>query len=99
MAGSYYDWNGQISALTSNAHFNVLDIRSHPRRGISDVFGSCLTAFEVIKEVIPWRFERIYLVYCLRNSVARFVIPDLIRNPVFSTWIPAFAGMTALRLL
>ena len=27
------------------------------------------------------------------------VIPDLIRNPVFSTWIPAFAGMTTLRSL
>jgi hypothetical protein len=31
--------------------------------------------------------------YCLRNYFTENVIPDLIRNPVFS-WIPAFAGMT-----
>jgi len=30
-------------------------------------------------------------VYCLRKNFTHFVIPDLIRNPVFSIWIPAFA--------
>jgi hypothetical protein len=29
------------------------------------------------------------LVWCLRNDFTYCVIPDLIRNPVFSTWIPA----------
>jgi hypothetical protein len=29
------------------------------------------------------------LVCFLRNEFAHFVIPDLIRNPVFSIWIPA----------
>ncbi len=29
------------------------------------------------------------LVYCLRNDFTHLVIPDLIRNPVFSIWIPA----------
>jgi hypothetical protein len=36
------------------------------------------------------------LAYCLRNDFTYRVIPDPIRNPVFSTWIPAFAGMTTL---
>ena len=39
------------------------------------------------------------LVFCFRNDFTYFVIPDLIRNPVFSIWIPAFAGMTDIRLL
>jgi len=39
------------------------------------------------------------LVYCLRKSFTHFVIPDLIRNPVFSVWIPAFAGMTRPRTI
>jgi len=29
------------------------------------------------------------LVYCLRKNFTHFVIPDLIRNPVFLIWIPA----------
>ncbi|OGQ06100.1 MAG: hypothetical protein A2026_10490 [Deltaproteobacteria bacterium RBG_19FT_COMBO_46_12] len=32
-------------------------------------------------------------------NVSRFVIPGLTRNPVFSIWIPAFAGMTVPKLL
>jgi len=29
------------------------------------------------------------LVYCFSNAFRYCVIPDLIRNPVFSNWIPA----------
>ena len=50
MAGSYYDWNGQISALPGNAHFNVLDIRGDPCRRFLHVFGGCFIAFEIIKK-------------------------------------------------
>jgi len=32
--------------------------------------------------------------YNFRKDFTHFVIPDLIRNPVFFIWIPAFAGMT-----
>ncbi|OGP90209.1 MAG: hypothetical protein A2156_13780 [Deltaproteobacteria bacterium RBG_16_48_10] len=39
------------------------------------------------------------LLYCLRKNFTHFVIPDLIRNPVFSIWIPAFAGMTTLIII
>ena len=35
--------------------------------------------------------------YALLNN--NVVIPDLIRNPLFSIWIPAFAGMTAFKSL
>ena len=41
----------------------------------------------------------LFLMSCFRNDFTHCVIPDLIRNPVFSIWIPAFAGMTALRSL
>jgi hypothetical protein len=41
-----------------------------------------------------WEMSTAKLVLCPRNGFTHSVIPDLIRNPVFSIWIPAFAGMT-----
>jgi hypothetical protein len=45
-----------------------------------------------------WEMRNAKLVLCPGNGFTHSVIPDLIRNPVFSIWIPAFAGMTALYL-
>jgi len=38
------------------------------------------------------------LVFCVKSVFTLIVIPGLTRNPVFSIWIPAFAGMTASEL-
>jgi hypothetical protein len=42
---------------------------------------------------------RDFLVYCTKNPFTLIVIPGLTRNPVFLSWIPAFAGMTASELI
>ena len=39
------------------------------------------------------------LMYCLRKNFTHFVIPDLIRNPVFSIWIPAFAEILMIQFI
>jgi hypothetical protein len=38
-------------------------------------------------------------VHCIKHPFTLFVIPDLIRNPGFLNWIPAFAGMTAFEIM
>jgi len=42
---------------------------------------------------MDWGREGI-LGHLVRSFFPLAVIPDLIRNPVFLNWIPAFAGMT-----
>jgi hypothetical protein len=47
--------------------------------------------------VVPLPFT--LLVYCVKSPFTLIVIPGLTRNPVFLSWIPAFAGMTASELM
>ena len=62
---------------------------------------------ELIFQGLPLTPYYSFLMSCLKNDFTHFVIPDLIEpapylirgNPAFSIWVPAFAGMTALRLL